>query len=281
MAYNNTRGGMCRSPFGLRLVDGVPVSNRRLDKIEVITSILNGNTPHEYGIYSEMLCKAIHCYWYWGLGKNGCTDTKWIDAFDYLFVARSNMQDTWGDRVQRYTEDMPDGTRVKHVEILSEDDMKIRCFDVHYHLLNLDSVLPLSTFMSWLEKERKSILEANRAQVEIYMEAQRVREFNRMPAGSQMLFSFKFHDFINTLSRPESLSQLEELVMFPLPRVRQHKPRLARPKLLSWRRPKGLPTRTLHVGTLSKRSLCEEVHVGNTDNSIGSFVGGLSPLQAA
>ena len=270
------RGGMCRSPFGLRLVEGIPVSNRRLDKVDVIAAILQGNTPAEYGVFAEILIKSIHNYFYWGLGRNGCTDVKWLDAYEYLFKIRSDDQSTWGDRVQCYTEEVGEGDqvrRIKHEDILDDEDMRLRCFDVHYKLLNLDQKFPLSTFLRMLEQRRQAILKDNREQIENYLEMQRAREFAGMPAGSQMRFSFKFHDFIKTLSKPDSIRQVEELVMFPMPKVRMCRTPVARTGRRSWKRPESMPE-----GTLYERSLLAEANVGHTHNNLGRSSGGVPPL---
>jgi hypothetical protein len=222
------KGGMCRSPFGRRWVEDKYVnnelkpahweSNPRLDKTdELLKEILNGDTDPNFAVFAAPFLKAIHNYKYWALGDNKTTDVKWQDAHDYLFVTRATNPATWGSREMRYTEDLDDGKRITHRLTLSDAEMRVRCFDVHYELLGLDKVLPMESFLRMLQHERETVIKVNRDQVLECLASIRSEEFCRLPYGTQMNLTFTVHDLVKTLTRPDSIRQLEELVLFSVP----------------------------------------------------------------
>jgi hypothetical protein len=212
---------MCRNPFGKRFNNnkGEFESNPRFDKIDdILKIVMNGNTDPEYAIFAAALLKDIHNYLYWSLGDNKCTDVKWQDAYDYLFVIQGDKPETWGKaRIERSVEHTEDNRRITHKVPLTDEDMKRRTFDAHYELLRLQEVLPISSFRRLLKERRAEILRQNREQVEDYLRSERVRELENYPDGSQMRISFYNHDLIKTLTSPESMQQVAELVLGPVP----------------------------------------------------------------
>ena len=232
------RGGMCRRPFGVRLNNnsGEFESNPRFDKIDdILKVVMNGNTDPEYAIFAAALLKDIHQYLYWGLGDNKCTDVKWQDAYDYLFVIQGDKPETWGKaRIERSVEHTEDNRRITHKVLLTDEDMKRRTFDAHYELLRLQEVIPISGFRRLLKEKRADILKQNREQVESYLRSECVKELENYPDGSQMRLALYAHDLVKTLTSPESMRQVAEVVLCPAPvpprRCRTSKRHLSRTK---------------------------------------------------
>jgi hypothetical protein len=246
---------MCRNPFGLRKnKNGELESNPRFDKMDIFKDILDreaggvhNEDENDFAVMAEKLKWDIHNYLYWGLGRNGCTDTKWQEAHDYFFVIRSDKPETWGPRTERQIQ-LIDGKRVSRVVELTDEDMQQRCFDKQYQMMRLDRVLPMSKFLAILREWREDILTTNREQVETYLRSLRKKEARRVPPGAQLKFRFTVADFVKALTTPEDINQLVELVFpFQLPNPENPRPcRSSRrtivalkPRRFSRRRPKN------------------------------------------
>lgn len=220
-----SKGGMCKNPFGgcdhKEAVPGkrCPVcgkkKNVRLDRLD----LEQGTTvkgEREGLVYLQVVTNEMHNYLYFCLGKNGVTPDKFLEAYNYLFVVRSNKPDTWGERQLKTQRADAKGRQRNVVVSLTDEEMKMGCFDVHYDLSGLAEVMHIDRFLLWLQEERAAILRENAPQFLGYLNELRQQELDTVPKGLQLpLWVFGTDDPLKVMVCPETFTQLASMLYIP------------------------------------------------------------------
>jgi hypothetical protein len=152
---------MCARPFG---------GFDRLDRIDFTAFASGTDSPYKL-LYLKVISQAATDYLYFGLGHNGTLATQFWYASEYFFTVRSYIADSWGaERVMRKDHvDDNDRRRVSSSLILSDEDMMQACFDRHYEIAELNKLIPIDKFVSWLKQRREEILTSSIAQTLAYI----------------------------------------------------------------------------------------------------------------
>jgi hypothetical protein len=149
-------GGMCVNPFG---------GHAWVGKLDVAEMASGGCTAVALLMRSVIL-DAVGSYLYFGLGKNGMIAEEFLWASEYFFKVTSNAPPTWSaDRRLK----VADGQNKTFVD-LTDAEMRLGCFDIHYELSGMDRAVSLETFRRMLRDKRRQIIEENLAQVREYLQ---------------------------------------------------------------------------------------------------------------
>lgn len=168
-----SRGGMSSNPFA-----GNPSMNMLDD--DFMASLFKGEISVDQALALRIIKMSVRDYMYFGLGRNGITPEKFLEAFYYLFKVRSTDPTTWGDcsTVRRFRNaagivQIIEGT-------LRPEEVVSRCFDSHYDITRLGNNLHYRKFLELLKAKRTSILNANKKQVLTYMDKYRAQEWRQL-----------------------------------------------------------------------------------------------------
>lgn len=165
--------GMSRNPFGGQK------SLNNLDD-DFMASLFKGELNVEQAIALRIIKMSVRDYLYFGLGRNGVTPEKFLEAYYYLYRVRGNDFYSWGDlrTTQRYRG--VDGKLVSTTRSLSPKEVSWRSFDTHYNLCALADAMPMKKFLEQIKAKREAILQANEKQVLAYMDKYRAQEWKRL-----------------------------------------------------------------------------------------------------
>lgn len=165
--------GMSKNPYGGQK------SLNNLDD-DFMASLFKGELNVEQAIALRIIKMSVRDYLYFGLGRNGVTPEKFLEAYYYLYRVRGNDFYSWGDlrTTQRYRG--MDGKLVSTTRSLSPKEVSWRCFDTHYNLCALTDAMPMKKFLEQIKAKREAILQANEKQVLTYMDKYRTQEWKRL-----------------------------------------------------------------------------------------------------
>lgn len=202
------RGGMCKSPFA-----GNPSMNQLDD--EFMAALFKGELSVDQTLALRIIKMSVRDYLYFGLGKNGITPEKFIEAYLYLFKVRSQDPMTWGICSVKERFRGEDGATVKRRRDLKQNEIQAKCFDTHYSLSALGDMIPMTSFLAKLKKKRETVVNANLKQITAYMRSYRTEEWKRLPTTKRRgKYSFPGVDPIPVLIAPEDCKALAQLYLF-------------------------------------------------------------------
>ena len=166
--------GMSKNPFGGQK------SLNNLDD-DFMASLFKGELNVEQAIALRIIKMSVRDYLFFGLGRNGVTPEKFLEAYYYLYRVRGIDQWSWGDlrTSQRYRGSV-DGKLISRTRSLSPKEVSWRCFDTHYNLCALPEAMPMNKFLDKIKEKREGILKANEKQVLTYMDKYRIQEWRRL-----------------------------------------------------------------------------------------------------
>jgi hypothetical protein len=120
----------------------------------------------------RIISDAASNYLYWGFGRNGTTIEKFWEANEYFFRVRSNDPESWKDAryMRKMVIDPVTGKKRFVNEELSDETLKLGCFDRHYELSGLDNLMTLDKFTRWLAIRREELVRENEDQINEYVE---------------------------------------------------------------------------------------------------------------
>lgn len=203
-----SKGGMSANPFA-----GNPSMNN-LDE-EFMDALFKGQISYDQALSLRIIKMSVRDYLYFGLGKNGITPEKFLEAYSYLFFCRATDPTTWGncEISNRYRN--LDGILERSKSTLSPKEIQSKCFDTHYDLSGLCSKIPISYFLKLLKKKRTEIVNANLKQITAYMGKYRREEWARLPRTKQKgKHAFPRVGVVSTLVSPKVQEELGRLYLF-------------------------------------------------------------------
>jgi hypothetical protein len=182
---------------------------------EFMESLFKGELNVDQVIALRIIKMSVRDYLYFGLGKNGITPEKFLDAYFYLFYIRSQDPRTWGDcSVSKRYRNL-DGLLQADKISLSAQEVQRKCFDTHYDTTTLSKHVPLNKFLKLLKDKREKIVNANLKQIVAYISVFRAAEWNRLPKSKKKgKHSFPRVNIVPTLVAPESGKALAKLYLF-------------------------------------------------------------------
>lgn len=207
------RGGMCSDPF---------LGKPRLDRLD-LRSCLPADEPPECLLFLETISDAVSNYLYFGLGRNGTTGYEFFCSYRYFYVVRSDDPLTWESAHIQMCYETEEGERIRQERELTEEEMKMGCFDVHYDRSGLSRRWRIERFLRSLKTMRLNIVLENQERIQDYLRQLRERDFDRLLEGSQTRLPLLSADMISTLVEPRNGAAVAELLFVPLSEF--HKPR--------------------------------------------------------
>lgn len=201
----NSRGGMCRNPFGGRT---------RLDRLD-FTGLAKG--CEQKVLYLQTITDAVHNYLFFGLGRNGTTAEEFAYACEYLFHIRASDASTWpadADKLDLFLEGSAGPGKPTVVSVdLTDCQLMAMCFDTHYEFSGLSNHMPMDKFLTWLVRTRTQIITDNAAQVDEYLNYMYSRACQAAKPGHQL--PLPMFDRHATLIRPSSPADVARLMYLP------------------------------------------------------------------
>lgn len=171
---------------------------------EFMSSIYRGEVTTDQAISIRIIKLSVHDYLFFGLGKNGITPERFLEAYLYLFKVRGQDPSTWDVH-----------TIAKSRRVVSPDEIKAKCFDTHYDLSGVSQNMDITIFLNKLVLRRTSIVNDNLKQITTYMSQYRVQEWKRQPEKrKQGKHAFPRVNLISTLTYPNDCQALARLYLF-------------------------------------------------------------------
>jgi hypothetical protein len=169
----------------------------RLDRIDFFDYASGTDSPLKM-LYIKVIAQAATDYLFFGLGQNHVTLEQFDAAHRYFFEVRSYLRETWEhSRFMREVYQDENRKRTTRRIILSDEELKLMCFDRHYETAKLDNAMHIDRFISRLQEQRLTILAENWKQTQDYINRSHVDEMRLLQA----------------LVRPESVHEFAECVI--------------------------------------------------------------------
>lgn len=199
--------GMSKNQFGGQK------SLNNLDD-DFMASLFKGELNVDQTIALRIIKMSVRDYLFFGLGRNGVTPEKFLEAYYYLYRVRSTDSWSWGDTrtTTRYRGDV-DGKILSNTRSLSPKEIQWRCFDTHYNLCNLTDFMSMESFLAQVQTKRREILKANEKQVFVYMDTYRANEWRRL-GRKKGKHTFSRDGAIPLLIAPEDVKAFAQLYLF-------------------------------------------------------------------
>lgn len=202
-----SRGGMCANPFG---------GEDRIDRINLL-EYLEPNAPAEKVLYSCIIQDAASNYLYAFLGKNGTSTEEFFSAWQYFFRISSTNNKSW-NKPQNKTIKLSyvyRGNKVIENRPLTDDEIKLMCFDKHYDLSGLSEHMHIDKFRAKLQAKRRKILIDNWEQVQTYIKALYQHELKEIADGQQVPLQIWDGDLLSILIDPPTPMHLASVIYVP------------------------------------------------------------------
>jgi hypothetical protein len=179
---------MCANPTG---------GFDRLDRIDFFDYASGTDSPLKL-LYIKVIAQAATDYLFFGLGQNHVTLEQFDSAHRYFFEVRSYLRETWEhSRFMREVYQDDNRKRTTRRISLSDEELKLMCFDRHYETAKLDNAMHIDRFITRLQEQRLTILSENSRQTLDHM--------NRSDVGEMRL--------LQALVRPESVQELAACII--------------------------------------------------------------------
>lgn len=199
-----SRGGMSRNPFGGR---------RSLARLDLLDSLTLNNSCGEKLLYLSIIQDAAQHYLFFGLGKNGTTPEGFVEACNYFFKVRATDTKTWHPNRYRVQNLKKNGKKKTKIVTLTENQLKLCCFDIHFVNSGLEKYISIERFIRWLKCERQKILSDNLDQVQAFIDKTMEKEARGVKIGSQLPLKVTTTNIVEILTCPESTEQVAKLLL--------------------------------------------------------------------
>lgn len=202
------KGGMCKNPFA---------GNASLNNLddEFMASLFKGELTVDGAISLRVIKMSVRDYLFFGLGKNGITPERFLEAFFYLYKVSSQDPRTWGDcgLSERYRNS--DGLIESRQDTLLPKEVQAKCFDTHFDLSGLATHLSIASFRKKLKTKRAQIVNANIKQALSYMAKCRNEEWRSLPKASRKgKHNFTGLNAVHLLTDPSDAKSFAQLYLF-------------------------------------------------------------------
>jgi hypothetical protein len=178
-------------------------------------ALFKGELTVDQTVALRIIKMSVKDYLYFGLGKNGITPERFLDAYEYLFRCRSNDPRTWGNLCspERYRD--VDGTLTVSKGTIQPKEVAWKCFDTHYDTSGLGKNISISNFTARLKKKREMIVNVNIKQVLAYIQVYRREEWTRLPRTQKKgKYAFPRKRVVPTLISPTDSKRLAMLYLY-------------------------------------------------------------------
>lgn len=202
------KGGMGANPVG--------TGNERIDRIDFSAFCSGSDSPLKM-LFLNVIADAANNYLYYGLAKNGTTPEEFWYATEYFMTVRSYKPATW--RHARFMKktiiDPETGKRQSIKYQLSDNELKLACFDRHLEIAELDKHgFTDEKFSSWIKVRRDQIVEENLAQVEAYIDLVQRTSLHKISGGRQLSFQVNDVNLKKALVHPSSPEEVANLIYY-------------------------------------------------------------------
>jgi hypothetical protein len=178
-----SKGGMSCNPFG-----GNP-SLATFDE-DVMMALHRHEISIDQALALRIIKMSARDYLYFGLGKNGITPEKFIEAYRYLY------------RERKVDPGMP-------------ANIKAKCFETHYEDSGMAPAMKIDTFLKNLKEKRLAIINANRQQIDTYMDEYRDQEWKSLHRGERKgKYDLPRVGIVSLLVAPEDLKAFGSLYLY-------------------------------------------------------------------
>src|SRR5271170_1940274 len=174
------KGGMCKRPFA---------GNNSLSNLDddFMASLFKGEISVDGALSLRIIKMSVRDYLFFGLGKNGVTPEKFLEAYHYFYKVKAEFVPT-------------------HI--------RAKCFETHYDLSGLSKMLSIDSFLKKIQTKRTQILKANEKQVLTYMETYRAQEWRVLAKGKKGKHAFPRVNAIPLLIAPNDVKAFAQLYLF-------------------------------------------------------------------
>lgn len=197
-----TRGGMCSNPFG---------GEDRIDRINLL-EFLESNIPSDKVLYSCIIQDAASNYLYAFLGKNGTSAEEFFAAWQYFFKVESTNKSSWDHNRTIKHSYISRGQKVTETHQLTDDELKLMCFDKQYELSGLHKHMHIDKFRLLLRTKRQRIVKDNLAQITSYVNSLYQNEINQITNGQQIPLQVWNENILTVLTDPPTPMHLASLI---------------------------------------------------------------------
>lgn len=200
------KGGMSKNPFA-----GNDSMNTLDD--DFMSALTKGDLTVEQAIALRIIKMSVRDYLYFGLGKNGVTPEKFLEAYGYLYRVRPEDATTGTDGSFLQGPRTVGSISTTASRKILTPEILARCFETHYSISGLDQKISISKFLIKLQKKREGILRANNRQIIKYMDVFRNQEWKQL-SFRKGKHSFPRKHVIRTLVSPKDPEALARLYLF-------------------------------------------------------------------
>lgn len=171
---------------------------------EFMTSLHKQAVTIDQAISLRIIKISVYDYLFFGLGNNGITPERFLEAYLYLFKVRGQDANTWD---------------VHHIsksnKVVSPNEIKAKCFDTHYDIAGISKKMEIETFLDKLKARRQKIIHGNLKQITTHLSQYRAQEWKRLPKRRRKgKYSFPRVNVVSTLISPVDGSSLAKLYLF-------------------------------------------------------------------
>jgi hypothetical protein len=191
-----------------------------LDRIDFSAYASGADSPYKL-LYLKVISDAASDYLFFGLGNNGTVPDDFWYATEYFFSCRSFRPETWEHArfMRKAYFDEALKKRVSTSIMLTDEELKQACFDRHYEITELDTLMPFEDFVVALRETRAELLRKNWEQANTYIDLIRQASLKKVANNTQTALPLQAADRMQVLVSPESPEQVAELTCY-IPRCR-------------------------------------------------------------
>jgi hypothetical protein len=167
------------------MFNGLPSLNQ-FDE-EFMISLAKGELTLDQTIALRIIKMSVKEYLFFGLGKNGITPERFLEAYSYLFTDPQSLH----------------------------KELKPKLFNTHYENSGLSQNMPIIQFLKLLKDKRERIVNDNLEKITTYMAHYRAQEWKKIPSSLQKgQYDFPRDNIVSTLTNPEDHKAFARLYLF-------------------------------------------------------------------
>ena len=158
---------------------------------DIMFSINKGITPLS-ALKLRIIKISIRDYLYFGLGDNGITPESFLDAYQYLFIKRSE------------NEFIP--------------SLRDKCFDIHFTSSSISDNIDLTSFTNKLRTKRGQLVSSNIINIKKNIRKNRDREWKTSKGkGKKKAYNINHNQMIGLLCNPCDECSFAKLMLYEKP----------------------------------------------------------------
>lgn len=210
-----------------------PISKEnRLDRINLLEFGSAANSGGKI-LYSCIIQDAIYNYLYAFVEKNGISIDEFFSAWQYLFKITSGNKENWNNSRVIKQSYLVEGKKVTSKHTLTDEDLKLMCFDSHYDCSGMSKHIHIDKFRSKLKEKRKTILTNSWNKVQSYVSSTYQTELNKIAYGQALPLQIWNEDLLTVLIDPPTPLHLANTFYIPKKLKATFKPKqkVSRPKV--------------------------------------------------